>query len=521
MKLFSSGQDSSVFAELQRFGKALMLPIAILPAAGLFLGIGGALTNSNTLRAYGFLDIYWLQDILLIMADAGNIVFANLPILFAVGLAVGLARKDRGTVGLSAVLSMLIMNATINTALKITGKLATDNLSSAGQGMSLGIQTLETGVFSGMLVGVMTYWLHQKFYKTELPPFLGFFSGSRFVPIICAFAAMCLGIEMYVIWPHFQEVIFNFGGLLEKTGYVGTLIFGFFLRMLGPFGLHHIFYLPFWTTALGGTEVINGQLIEGTQRIFFAQLSDPSTVKFYEGISRFMSGRFITMMFGLVGAAFAMYKTAKPQNKKIVGGMLLSAALTSFLTGITEPLEFSFLFAAPMLYVLHAFFDGCAFMLAHIFQITIGQTFSGGLIDFILFGIMQGEDKTNWMYVPLIGVPWFFLYYFSFKFLIEKYDLKTPGREEDLSLTSGKVLSNAEQTQLIFKGLGGKENIDDLDCCITRLRVTVKDGALVNEEILKQSGAQGVLQHGVGVQIIYGTQVATIKNRLDEELTSN
>lgn len=521
MKIFSSEQDSSIFAWLQSFGKALMLPIAILPAAGLFLGIGGALSNSNTLKAYGFLDVYWLQDILIIMADAGNIVFANLPILFAVGLAVGLARKDRGTVGLAAVLSMLIMNATINTALKITGKLATDNLVSAGQGMCLGIQTLETGVFGGMLVGIMTYWLHQKFYKTELPPFLSFFSGSRFVPIVCAFASMCLGIEVYVIWPHFQDVIFSFGRLFDKTGYIGTLIYGFVLRMLGPFGLHHIFYLPFWTTALGGSEIVNGQIIDGTQRIFFAQLGDPSTVKFYEGISRFMSGRFITMMFGLIGAAFAMYKTAKPQNKKVVGGMLLSAALTSFLTGITEPLEFSFLFVAPMLYVIHAFLDGCAFMLAHIFQITIGQTFSGGLIDFILFGIMQGVDKTNWFYVPLIGVPWFFLYYFLFKYFIEKYNLKTPGRDEDLSAKPEKVLSAAEQTRLIFAGLGGKENIDDLDCCITRLRVTVKDGALVNEETLKQSGAQGVLQHGVGVQIIYGPQVAVIKNRLDEELGSN
>ena len=519
MKLFSSGQDSSIFAILQRFGKALMLPIAVLPAVGLLLGIGGSLSNPNTIKAYPFLDVYWLQDTLLIMADAGNVVFANLPILFAVGLAVGLARKDRGTAGLAAVLSMLIMNATINTALKITDKLATDNLAGAGQGMCLGIQTLETGVFGGMLVGVMTYWLHQKFYKTELPPFLGFFSGSRFVPIICAFASMCLGVEVYVVWPYFQDVILSLSGLFSSTGYIGTLVYGFFLRMLGPFGLHHIFYLPFWTTALGGSEVINGQLVEGTQRIFFAQLSDQSTVKFYEGISRFMSGRFITMMFGLVGAAFAMYKTARPENKKIVGGMLLSAALTSFLTGITEPLEFSFLFVAPWLYVLHAFFDGCAFMMAHIFQITIGQTFSGGLIDFILFGILQSEAKTNWIYVPLIGVLLFFLYYFSFKFLIEKYDLKTPGREEDLSANSEKILSDAEQTQLIFEGLGGKENIADLDCCITRLRVTVKDGSLVSEEILRKSGAMGVIQRGVGIQIIYGTQVNLIKNRLDEELS--
>ena len=519
MKNFSLGQDNTIFAALQNFGKALMLPIAILPAAGFLLGIGGALSNANTLTAYPFLDVYWLQDIFLIMADSGNIVFANLPILFAVSLAVGLSKKDKGTVGVSAVLSMLIMNATIFSCLKITGELAEKNLASVGQGMCLGIQTLETGVFGGMLVGIMTCWLHKKFYKTELPPFLGFFGGSRFVPIICAFGAMCLGIEMYVIWPHFQEIIFSVGGFLETTGYIGTLIYGFFLRMLGPFGLHHIFYLPFWTTALGGSEIVNGQIVEGTQRIFFAQLSDPNTVKYYEGISRFMSGRFITMMFGLIGAAFAMYRTTKPQNKKVVGGILLSAALTSFLTGITEPLEFSFLFAAPMLYVLHAFFDGCAFMLAHIFQITIGQTFSGGLIDFILFGILQGAAKTNWIYVPLIGVPWFFLYYFSFKYLIEKYDFKTLGREDDLLADTEKILSDEEQVKLILSGLGGRGNIDDMDSCITRLRVTVKNSSLVNEEILMSSGARGVVQHGVGVQIIYGTKANVIKSRLEEAIS--
>ncbi|MBQ6759597.1 MAG: PTS transporter subunit EIIC [Selenomonadaceae bacterium] len=517
MKLFSTEQGSSIFAMLQNFGKALMLPIAILPAAGLLLGIGDTLSNPTTLKALEFLNIRWLQIIFMLMKAAGNIVFENLPILFAVGISTGLARQDKGTVGLAAILSMLITNATIHTALKLTGKLAEEHIASVGQGMCLGIQTLETGVFGGMLVGLMVYWLHGKFYKVDLPPFLGFFSGSRFVPIICAGASICLGICLYVIWPGFQLTILGFGELFRDTGYIGTLIYGFILRMLGLFGLHHIFYLPFWTTGLGGSELVSGQLIEGTQRIFFAQLSDPSTAKFYEGISRFMSGRFITMMFGLVGAAFALYKTAKPQNKKIVGGMLFSAALTSFLTGITEPLEFSFLFAAPMLYVLHAFFDGCAFMLAHIFQITIGQTFSGGLIDFILFGIMQGNVKTNWIYVPLIGVPWFFLYYFSFKFLIEKYDFKTPGREEDL-LTEQKVLSDAEQTQLILSGLGGRENIEDLDNCITRLRVTVKDASLVNEEILKTSGAQGIIKQGVGVQIIYGLRVNNIKNNLEEAL---
>jgi PTS system maltose and glucose-specific IIC component len=329
---------------------------------------------------------------------------------------------------------------------------------------------------------------------------------------------------MFVIWPHFQKIIFSIGSIVGSTGYIGTLIYGFILRMLGPFGLHHIFYLPFWTTALGGSAIINGQLVEGTQRIFFAQLGDPSTTHYYIGISRFMSGRFITMMFGLIGACLAMYQTARPEKKKIVGGLLLSAALTSFLTGITEPIEFSFLFVAPALYVLHAFFDGCAFMIAHMLQITVGQTFSGGFIDFILFGVLQGVSKTNWIYIPMVGIPWFFLYYFSFKFCILKFNLKTPGREDETDeisiLTQNNTPASANQNRVdcIINGLGGKTNIIELDCCATRLRITVKDGNLVRESLLKKSGARGVLKSGNAVQVIYGPQVTVIKNELEETL---
>ena len=331
---------------------------------------------------------------------------------------------------------------------------------------------------------------------------------------------------MFFVWPHFQQLIFGMGGLVESTGYIGTLIYGFVLRMLGPFGLHHIFYLPFWTTALGGAEVIQGQLVEGTQRIFFAQLGDPGTTQYYIGISRFMSGRFITMMFGLLGACLAMYHTSKPEKKKLVGGLLLSAGLTSFLTGITEPIEFSFLFVAPWLYVLHAFFDGCAFMLAHMLEITVGQTFSGGCIDLILFGILQGADKTNWIYIPLVGIPWFFLYYFSFKYLILKFNFKTLGREDDEDVPeasgTGAVVGSADakRSGLIIEGLGGRANIVELDCCATRLRVTVKDGSLVRERLLKESGCRGVLQSGTGVQVIYGPQVTVIKSELEEVLNS-
>lgn len=494
-----------------------MLPIAVLPAAGLLLGIGGALSNPNTIKAYPFLDIAWLQGVFTIMASAGSVVFANLAVLFAVGVAVGLAKGDKGTAGLASLLAYLVMNATINALLKLTGVLAATDVGAVGQGMALGIQTLETGVFGGVVIGIVTSLLHNRYNKIALPQFLGFFGGSRFVPIISSLVAILVGAVMTVVWPHFQKLIFGLGGLVDATGYFGTFIYGFVLRMLGPFGLHHIFYLPFWTTALGGSEMVNGQLVEGTQRIFFAQLADPNTKEFYVGTSRFMSGRFITMMFGLMGACLAMYHTARPENRKRVAGLLLSAALTSFLTGITEPIEFSFLFIAPVLYVIHALFDGLAFMIAHILHITIGQTFSGGLIDFILFGVLQGEAKTHWMYVPMVGIPWFFLYYFTFRIAINRFNFKTPGRE-DAAVESEQVQA-AERPLQVISALGGKENIAELDCCATRLRITLVDGNKIDEAALKATGARAVVRRGNGVQVIYGPHVTIIKNEVEELLT--
>ncbi|MBA4492857.1 PTS transporter subunit EIIC [Paenactinomyces guangxiensis] len=513
---------SIFFEKAQRFGKSFMLPIAVLPAAGLLLGIGGALSNPNTLTAYPFLDVPWLQSIFAVMSSAGSIVFANLAVIFAVGVAVGLARSDKGTAGLAALLGYLVMNATINALLKITGQLAKpEHLASVGQGMILGIQSLETGVFGGAVVGILTYFLHNRYNKVQLPQFLGFFGGSRFIPIITSFASILLGVLMFLIWPFIQKGIFHMGDLVQATGYIGTLVYGFVLRLLGPFGLHHIFYLPFWTTGLGGSEVVNGQLVEGTQKIFFAQLADPNVQQYYIGTARFMSGRFITMMFGLIGAALAIYHTAKPENKKKVFGLMFSAALTSFLTGITEPIEFSFLFIAPVLYVIHAAFDGLAFMLAHILQITIGQTFSGGFIDFILFGILQGNDKTNWIYVPIVGIFWFLLYYLTFRFYIVKFDVKTPGREDGTTESSESMQMDRtgdSRARTIVEGLGGKENIQDVDCCATRLRVTVRDGSKVSEEQIKQTDPKGVFVRGNGVQIIYGPQVTIIKNEVEEWL---
>ncbi|KIH71385.1 maltose/glucose-specific PTS transporter subunit IIC [Salinicoccus roseus] len=505
----------NLFSKAQSFGKSFMLPIAILPAAGLLLGIGGALSNPNTISAYPILDIAWLQSLFTIMASAGSIVFANLPIIFAVGVAIGLARNDKGTAGLAAVLGYFVMHATINAILGITGSLAEDNLAAVGQGTTVGIQSLETGVFGGIIVGILTSILHNRYYKITLPQFLGFFGGSRFVPIITSFSAMFLGIAMYFIWPPIQSLIFSAGDLVTGTGALGTFLFGLILRLLGPFGLHHIFYLPFWQTGLGGTMEVGGQLIQGTQNIFFAQLADPDVEKFYEGTSRFMSGRFITMMFGLLGACLAIYHTAKPENKKVVGGLMLSAGLTSFFTGITEPIEFSFLFVAPILYVIHAFYDGLAFMMADIFSITIGQTFSGGFIDYILFGVLQGNEKTNFLYVIPIGIVWFLLYYVTFRFMIQKMKLKTPGREEE-DMT--QVVNASERTLVLAKGLGGAENISELDNCATRLRVTLNDMDQVDEKAIKSTGSTGIVKKGNGIQVVYGPQVSNIKNDLEEYL---
>jgi PTS system maltose and glucose-specific IIC component len=506
-----------LFEKAQKFGKAFMLPIAILPAAGLLLGIGGALSNPNTVASYPFLDVHWLQSIFTVMSITGAVVFSNLAVLFAIGIAVGLARTDKGTAGLAAFIAYIVMNATINAVLNITGHLAIDNIMEAGQGMTLGIQTLETGVLGGILAGVLAAYLHNRYNKTQLPAFLGFFSGSRFVPIICSFGSIFLGLFLFLVWPSVQSVIMHAGGLVQSTGPVGTFVYGFILRMLGPLGLHHLFYMPFWVTGLGGSEIVNGVLVEGTQKIFFAQLADPTVTKFYEGTSRFMAGRFGTMMFGLPGAALAIYLAARPENRKRVAGLMGSAALTSFLTGITEPLEFAFLFVAPILYLAHALMDGLSFMLADIFQITIGQTFSGGAIDFMLFGVLQGEDKTHWTMVPLVGALLFVLYFAVFSVLIRVLKLNTPGREPEEAVEEISVDKEA-RAAIVLENIGGAMNIEELDCCATRLRLTVKNPDIVDKEGLRAIGAKGVIVKGKGVQVIFGPEVSVIKNEMEEIL---
>ena len=524
-----------IFGVLQRVGRSFMLPIAVLPVAGLLLGIGSSFTNATMIDTYGLQAILGegtiLNMFLTVLSKAGSALFDNLPMIFAVGCAIGMAKKEKEVAALSAVIAYFTMNAAVNAMLVNSGQILDDGSIAdfVIQGTitsSVGIQTLQMGVFGGIIVGLGVAALHNRFYTIELPSALAFFSGSRFVPIISTVVYVLVGIGMFFVWPVVQNGIYALGGLVTGTGYLGTLIFGIIKRALIPFGLHHVFYLPFWQTGVGGSMEVAGKMIEGGQNIFFAQLADPSTVHFSADACRYFSGEFIFMIFGLPGAALAMYQTAKPEKKKQAGGLLLSAALACMATVITEPLEFSFLFVAPMLFAVQVLLAGAAYMIAHILNIAVGLTFSGGLLDLFLFGILQGNAKTSWLRIIPVGIIYFLLYYGIFKFLILKFDLKTPGREDedvetklytkaDYNAAKESGVKGAEVSALITAGLGGKANIEDVDCCATRLRCTIKDPAKVQEALLKQSGSRGVILKGKGIQVIYGPQVAVLKTNLE------
>ena len=535
-----------IFSVLQRVGRSFMLPIAILPVAGLLMGIGSSFTNATTIETYGLTSLLGegtiLHALLLIMSKVGSAVFDNLPLIFAVGVAIGMSKKEKEVAALSAVIAYFVMNTAVNAMLTISGQILADGtiadtVLEGTIATACGIQTLQMGVFGGVIVGLGVAALHNKFYRIQLPNALSFFGGTRFVPIISTVVYMFVGILMYFVWPVVQNGIYALGGLVTESGYAGTLVFGLIKRALIPFGLHHVFYMPFWQTAVGGTMEVAGQTIQGGQNIFFAQLADSANIAHFSAdATRFFSGEFIFMIFGLPGAALAMYHCAKPEKKKAAGGLLLSASLACMATGITEPLEFSFLFVAPMLFVVQVILAGTAYMVAHMLNIAVGLTFSGGLLDFFLFGILQGNEKTSWMLVIPVGIIYFFLYYFIFKFLIRKFHFKTPGREDDDVETKlytkadvnarkegqkeTEAASKDSVSEAITKGLGGKKNISDVDCCATRLRCTVVDASLVNDAVLKATGASGVVCKGNGVQVIYGPNVTVIKSNLEDYLVT-
>ena len=522
-----------IFGVLQRVGRSFMLPIALLPVAGLLLGIGSSFTNPTMLQAYGLDSIIYqgsaIYTVLDIMNQCGSAIFGNLALLFAMGVAIGMAKKEKEVAALSGAIAYLVMNTAISAMITAQGGVEAMPVNTTTS--MLGITTLQMGVFGGIIVGLGVAALHNRFYKIQLPQVLSFFGGTRFVPIVCTAVFLVVGIAMFYIWPVVQNAITLLGDLVIRSGYVGTWIYGVTERALIPFGLHHVFYIPFWQTSVGGTAVVDGVTVQGAQNIFFAELASKITEAFSVEATRFMSGKFPLMIFGLPGAALAMYRTAKPEKRKVVGGLLISAALTSMLTGITEPLEFTFLFVAPAMYVVHCIYAGLAYMLMHILNVGVGMTFSGGLIDLTLFGIMQGNAKTHWLWVVVVGIAYFFLYYSTFYFMITKGNLKTPGREDDDEETklftrsdfkaktgvgpdgSRAAVSDPVSAQ-ILQGLGGKANISDVDCCATRLRVTVIDPAKVSDAVLKGSGASGVVHKGNGIQVIYGPQVAVIKSNL-------
>ena len=504
-----------LFSLLQRIGQSFMLPIALLPIAGIFLGIGSSLTNTNMLAAYhlkGLMGPGTAPYILFsLLNSAGSIIFDNLPILFAVGVAIGMARTEKATAALSGIVAFFVMHSTIGSLITYTGR--SHSFLTGATTEIVGITSLQMGVFGGIIVGLGVAALHNRFYKIELPKVFSFFGGTHFIPIISAITYVGIGILMFYIWPPIQILINDAGKLVLMSGYGGTFVYGLLERALIPFGLHHVFYMPFWQTAVGGRELVNSQLIEGAQNIFFAELASPDTSHFSVAATRFMSGKFPLMMFGLPGAALAMYTCARPENKKAVGSLLLSAAISSAVTGITEPLEFAFLFVAPPLYVIHCAFAGLSYMLMHMLNVGIGMTFSGGFLDFFLFGILQGNTKTSWLHVIPVGILYFIVYFIVFRVMILKFNYQTPGHEKD----NAAPVNNADnKSQQILDGLGGLENISDLSCCATRLRVTLHRPSKLNKEKLLSTGAAAVVANGDGVQVVYGPEVTVIHARLQD-----
>ncbi|MEE3746979.1 PTS transporter subunit EIIC [Streptococcus suis] len=496
------------FKKFSQLGQAFMLPISILPVAGLLLGIGGALSNSNAVAQFPVLDQAWLQAVFTIMSTAGSAVFANLALIFAIGVAVGLADADKGTAGLSAGVAYLVYTATISGFLTLF----------ADKGASI-----DTGVLGALAIGITVATLHNKYRKIELPAFLGFFGGSRFIPIISSFVAIAIGSIFYIIWPPIQNLLVDFGKAIAEMGSFGTFLYGFGLRLTGAFGLHHTIYPMFWYTSLGGSEVVAGETIQGAQNIFFAQLADANHTGLFTYGTRFFAGRFATMIFGLPASCLAMYHAIPKENRKKVGSFYSSSALTSLLTGITEPIEFSFLFVAPWLYVVHAFLDGLSFLVADFLQIRIGNSFSGGLIDYLIFGVFQGNDKTNWIYVIPVGLLWAAVYYLVFKFLVTKFHVLVPGMESsDQASHSEKVLSNGSSLRdnaiAIIDALGGADNIENVTACATRLRVSLRNSGLVDKGVIQSIGATAVLDVKGGIQAIFGGKAILYSQEINQIL---
>ncbi len=473
------------FALLQQIGKALMLPVAVLPVAGLLLGIGAA-------------EFEWMPALLSgLMKNSGDVIFANLPLIFAIGVAIGFSKND-GVSAIAATIGYMVMLATMGV---MAGVWKVEPV------LIMGIKSMQTGVFGGILAGALAAAMFNRFYRISLPPYLGFFAGKRFVPIITAIAAIVLGVVLSVIWPPVQHGI----NLFSHWAAVGdprtaATVYGFVERLLVPFGLHHIWNVPFFFE-MGSFKDATGVVVHGDINRFFA--GDPTA-----GI---LAGAFLFKMFGLPAAAIAIWQSAKPENKVAVGGIMLSAALTSFLTGITEPIEFSFLFLAPTLYFIHALLAASTQFVANTLEMHMGFTFSQGGIDFAVFNVL-GKFSQRWWLVLVIGPIYSVIYYAVFRAAIHWLDLKTPGREDEtVTETTGAKGTGGRSLELVL-AFGGRENISNLDACITRLRVVVKDAGRVNQGKLKAMGAAGVMVVGDSIQAIFGTPSENMKTDMEEYL---
>ena len=493
------------FGYLQRIGKALILPIALLPAAGLLVGIGTLFENQVLAYHIPILENGFIILIKNICLAAGNIVFSNLPLLFAVGISIGM-NSGNGVSALAAIMGFLTMNTTIGVILGITPDMVENSFMYTN---ILGIATLPTGVFGGIIIGILASILYEKFHSIKLPSYLGFFSGKRFVPIISSIAGIIVGILMSLIWPSIQIILINFSKEIINTNEsIAAFIFGFTERALIPFGIHHIWYAPFWYQ-FGEYINASGNLVVGDQSIFFAQLKD--NVAFTAGT--FMTGKYPFMMFGIPATALAMYHESKNNKKKLISGILLTGALTSFLTGITEPIEFLFLFTSPLLFGIHCILAGLSFMIMQILNVKIGLTFSGGFIDYLLFGVLP--NRTRWWLVIVVGLIFAIIYYIIFRYFIRKFNLEIPGREND-DVTKETDITNGFVAYEVLKALGGSRNIKFIDSCITRLRITVNNIEKVDKDKLKSLGAIDLMIIGDNIQAIFGTQSDLLKEQIND-----
>jgi PTS system D-glucosamine-specific IIC component/PTS system maltose and glucose-specific IIC component len=533
--------NSKIFNKLQSLGRTFMLPIALLPIAGLFLGIGSAFTNDAFIMQYGLEAIIGqgttLNSVLSVMQDVGNVVFDNLALLFAISVASGLAKDRKEVAALSAVVGYFTMYAALTSAIHNFRDMDALYEIEGLVGSVLGFEeTLNTGVFGGIIIGLVVVYLHNKFYRVKFIDALSFFQGTHFIPIISTVAGTILGFFFAFIWPYIGAGIAALGGVIVESGAIGSFLYGFIYRALIPFGLHHVFYLPFWQTALGGSTMVAGEMVHGAQNIVFAQISAGEVVS--PEFAKYFSFQFPLMIGGWPAAALAMYHMARKEKKDDTKGLLLGSSITSIVTGITEPIEFTVLFASPFLfYGVHSILAGLSVVMVEWLNVGVGLTFSGGLIDFIMYGVLPGDARTNWTNLILPIIIWAILYYVIFRFSIQKFNLKTPGREADdeeaelhtkdeyrqkhgigQAAEEAGITADDETSYQIAQGLGGSNNIDNFTNCATRLRVTVNDGSKVNENLLRKTGAAGVMASGQSVQVIYGTKVEGIAGDLNDFL---